>query len=123
MLAGSPLAARRGDEPAFPGERLVVVSSPFFPHRLSETYWSPVGWVVSSVNGIPVRNLAHLVTILRDSKDEFAILDFVGRGMETFAFPRSETIAATDEILNDNGVRNQGSADMMLIWRKKAGEN
>jgi len=31
-------------------------------------------------------------------------------------FPRSEMLAATDEILTDNGVRSQGSSDTMAIW-------
>jgi hypothetical protein len=28
-------------------------------------------------------------------------------------------MAATDEILTDNGVRAQGSADMMAVWQPK----
>ena len=32
----SPLVSRMGDKPGFNGEALVVVSSPFFPHRLSK---------------------------------------------------------------------------------------
>src|SRR4051812_22777231 len=32
----NPIVTRRGDQPAFPGEQLVVVSSPFFPHKLSK---------------------------------------------------------------------------------------
>jgi len=31
-------------------------------------------------------------------------------------FPRAELLAATDEILTDNGVRSQGSPDTMAIW-------
>ena len=32
-----------------------------------------------------------------------------------------ETLAATDEILTDNGVRSQGSTDTMAIWNGKSG--
>jgi hypothetical protein len=35
-------------------------------------------------------------------------------------FPRKEMVAATEEILTDNGVRAQGSPDMMEIWQPKA---
>jgi hypothetical protein len=34
-------------------------------------------------------------------------------------FPRAEMVAATDDILTDNGVRAQGSADTLAIWNAK----
>jgi hypothetical protein len=34
-------------------------------------------------------------------------------------FPRAQMVAATDEILTDNGVRSQGSADTLAIWNTK----
>ena len=57
--------------------------------------------------------------LLRDSKDEFVRLEFDMRGGETPVFPRAEMIAATDEILIDNGIRSQGSPDVLQIWEKK----
>ena len=75
---GSPLVSRLGDKEAFPGERLVVVSSPFFPHRLSTGYGSPFAEVVKTVNGTAIKNLAHLVEVLRDCKDEFVTIEFAG---------------------------------------------
>jgi hypothetical protein len=38
---------------------------------------------------------------------------------ETMVFPRSEMVAATDEILTDNGIRSQGSPDVLQIWGSK----
>ena len=112
----SPLLTRIGDHPTFDGEELVVVPSPFFPHKLVEGYEAPFGQVVDSINGIHVRNLSHLVQILRDSHDEFLKIAFAGRDTETMIFPRAAMSAATDEILSDNGVRSRGSADMIAIW-------
>jgi S1-C subfamily serine protease len=118
--AGSPLVTRYGDKSAFPGERIVFVSSPFFPHKLAKGYSSPSPQVVKSINGHDVKNLANLVEILRDSKDDFITIEFNRRGGgETLVFPRKEMIAATEDILNDNGVRSQGSADMLAIWGSK----
>jgi S1-C subfamily serine protease len=117
---GSPLVKRLGDKPAFKGETLVVVSSPFFPHRLAKGYSNPATHVVKSINGISIKNLEHLVEVLRDSKEEFITVAFDLRGAETLVFPRAETVTATDEILTDNGVRSQGSADMLAIWNAKA---
>jgi len=116
---GSPLLARAADKPAFPGEELVMVPSPFFPHKVSAGYADPYYQVVKEINGIRVKNLAHLVQILRDSKDEFIRIEFDNRYGETLVFPRAEMIAATDEILTDNGIRSQGSPDALAVWNAK----
>lgn len=39
---GHPLMARRGDKPGFEGEQLVIVSAPFFPHRLARDFGRPL---------------------------------------------------------------------------------
>ncbi len=116
----NPLSTRRGDRPAFAGESLVVVSSPFFPHKLSKGYSNAVARVVEKVNGVKIKNLDHLVATLRDGKEEFVEIDFAGRKFETLVFPRKEMVAATEDILNDNGVRAQGSADALKVWNAAA---
>ena len=118
-LTASPLVVRRGDKPAFPGEALVIVCSPFFPHKLTKGYGNPIAHVVESINGKHINNLAHLVEVLRDSKDDFITIEFAGRGGEALVLPRKDCIAATDDILNDNGVRAQGSPDTMAVWNAK----
>ncbi len=118
-LIRSPLLTERTDPPSAEREELVVVSSPFFPNKLVEGYANHAGMVVDSVNGTRVRSLAQLVALLRDLKDEFVVIEFDGRGGETLILPRKETLAATDEILTDNGVRAQGSPDMLAIWQEK----
>ncbi len=118
--AGSPLSTRRSDRPAFDGEALVVVASPFFPHKLSKGYSQTQSSVVHKVNGTVIRNLAHLVETLRDLKDEFVVFEFAGRRFETPVFPRKEMEAATEDILNDNGVRAQGSPDVLKVWNQRA---
>jgi S1-C subfamily serine protease len=120
MALGSPLISRSGDKAGFEDEGLVVVSSPFFPHKLAKGYSAPYGQVVKTVNGIPIRNLKHLVEVLRDSKDEYVTIEFDSRAGETLVFPREQTIASTDEILTDNGIRSQGSADTVAVWNEKA---
>jgi S1-C subfamily serine protease len=118
-VMGNPLFTRRGSMPAFPGEQLVVVSSPFFPHKLVKGYGPSVAHVVRAVNGIAIKNLRHLVELLRDSKDEFLTIEFAGRGTETLVFKRAELAAATEEILADNGVRAQASPDLLEVWNAK----
>jgi S1-C subfamily serine protease len=117
--AASPLATRRSDRPRFEGEQLVVVTSPFFPHKLSKGYSPAVSQVVRSINGTTVKNLLHLVELLRDAKDPYVVVEFYGRAQETLVFPRAEMVAATEDILSDNGVRAQGSADTLAVWTKQ----
>jgi S1-C subfamily serine protease len=105
---GSPLVTRATDQPKFPGEGLVIIPSPFFPNTLDEGYGDPRSQVVKAVNGIQVKNLNHLVEILRDAKGEFITVEFYTLYSETMIFPRTEMLTATDEILNDNGIRSQG---------------
>jgi S1-C subfamily serine protease len=113
---GSPLLTRIGDKPMFEGERLVVVSSPFFPHKLASGYGNPAWQVVKNVNGRSIKNLGHMVEVLRDLKDDFLTIAFDSRnGGESVVFSRAEMLSATDGILSDSGVRSQGSPDMMKI--------
>src|SRR5277367_5056208 len=116
----SPLITRAFDAPDADTEELVVVSSPFFPHKLANGYSNPAGSVVSSVNGTHIRSLKHLVALLRDLKDPFVTLEFDQRGNEALVFSRAAMLAATDDILTDNGVRAQGSPDMMAVWQDKS---
>ncbi|HEV2437206.1 MAG TPA: trypsin-like peptidase domain-containing protein [Verrucomicrobiae bacterium] len=120
IARNSPLITRFDDKPSFPGEELVVVPSPFFPHKLAEGYSSPFCEVVKAVNGIPVRNLNQLVEVLRDAKGESITVAFDGRDAETLVFPRAAMLAATDDILTDNGIRSQGSPDTLAIWNPKS---
>jgi S1-C subfamily serine protease len=116
---GSPLITRRGDLPAFPGEELVVVSSPLFPHALSKGYSSPQAQVVEAVNGTKIKNLNHLVQTLKDLKDDYIVITFFAKGCESLVFDRKAMLNATEEILNDNGIRQQGSAEAMKVWEGK----
>ncbi len=116
---GNPLVTRFSQGPAFQGEELVVVASPFLPHKLAKGYSNPVAEVVKSINGVPIRNLRHLVQVLHDMKEEFLVLAFAGRGGESMIFPRKEMLAATEEILTDNGIRSQGSPDTLAVWTGK----
>ncbi|HTV62121.1 MAG TPA: trypsin-like peptidase domain-containing protein [Verrucomicrobiae bacterium] len=117
---GNPLVTRKSDQPAFPGERLVVIASPLFPSKLAEGYSDPQFQVVKAVNSISVKNLEHLVKILRDAKDDFTTVECYTQYTETMVFPTAQMLAATDEILNDNGIRSQGSPDVMAIWNGKS---
>ena len=111
-MIGSPLATRRGDLPRFEGEELVVVTSPMFPHKIGKGYDNPLTKVVKEVNGVPIKNLRHLVEVLRDSKEKFTTIRFDDKASETIVFNHQEALKATEEILSDNGIRQQASDDL-----------
>ena len=122
-FAANPLATRRGDAPDAEREELVVVAAPFFPHKLMSGYNTRFLSVVDSVNGVPVRSLAHLVTLLRDQTDELLTFRFQQRDAELVVVPRKEMLAATEAILSDNGIRSEASADMLKVWNDKTTAN
>ncbi|MHC5540778.1 S1C family serine protease [Singulisphaera rosea] len=117
-MIGSPIVTRRGDKPKFEGEELVVVSAPMFPHLISKGYSNPFTKVVKDVNGTPVRNMRHFVELLRDANDKYITISFNDRASETIVFDRKEVLRATDDILNDNGVRQQASEELLSVWSK-----
>ena len=108
------------DEPSAEREDLVVVSSPFFPHRLVSGYDSRFGAVVRSINNIPVRSLKHLVEIIRDMKDELVVIKFDQRSSESIVLPHAQMLQSTEGILSDNGIRFQASSDLMDVWAGRA---
>jgi S1-C subfamily serine protease len=115
----SPLFTRRFDKPAFENEELVAVVSPLFPHRITRGYDDPNRSVLSEINGVPVKNLRHLVEILRDSRDEQIAFKFSAGGVlthETMVFNRNDLKEATGRILEENGIRYPFSADLRPVW-------
>ena len=115
----SPLVTRRQDRPAFDNEELVVVASPLFPHRITKGYDDPNRSVISEINGVPVRNLRHLVELLRDNRDEQISFKFASSGVlthETMVFNRKDLLDATGKILEENGIRYPYSPDLRAIW-------
>jgi S1-C subfamily serine protease len=116
----SPLVTRQFDRARFPGEELVVVTAQMFEHKIAKGYSDPVGQVLVKVNGTKIKNLHHLVEMLRDSTDEFLQFRFE-EGGEVLVFRRTQMDRATDEILEEAGIApsRRASKDMLAVWNKK----
>jgi hypothetical protein len=115
-----PLVTRMADEPSAAREDLVVVSAPFFPHRLISGYDNRFGSVVYSINDTPVRSLRHMAELLRDLKTELVVIKFDQQSSESVVLSHTKVLAATEEILSDNGIRFQASPDLLDAWPLKS---
>jgi hypothetical protein len=118
LYSGNPVYTRYGDRPAFPGERLVVIPHPMFTHKISKGYDDPYGNAVAAVNGVRIRNLSHLAEVIRDATGACIAFTFQGQATDTLVFQRREALAATEEILRDNGIRQPCSPDIAPIWNE-----
>lgn len=115
----SPILSRGFSRRAFPDEQLVTVCSPLLPHRITKGYDVDYFPCVAKVNGTPIKNLNHLIETLRDLKDDFVTFEWFDQHVENLVFKRSEIVAATDEILDDNGIRSRASTDVADVWPMK----
>jgi S1-C subfamily serine protease len=113
MGRSSPLMTRGADRVRFPGEELVVVTSPMLPHRMSKGYGEPIGQVVESINCTRIKNLRHLVETIQDGTDEFLTIRFVEEGAETMIFRRKAMLEATEPLMSQNGIPRRGSEDVL----------
>jgi S1-C subfamily serine protease len=119
-ILGSPLGARDRDREEFPGEELVVVTAPVFAHKITRGYGDPFGQVVRDVDGIKIKNLSHLVEVLRDGRSEFLTIRFFGEFSETLVFRRNAMEVATAELMSENGIPRRGSDEVMAVWNTKS---
>jgi len=117
--AGNSLILRRFEKPAFPGEEIVIVCSPMLPHPIAKGYDDPNNYVVSEVDGVPIKNLKHLVEVLRDGTSRevtFKFARMTNRNRENMVFDRRAMLAATEDILKEFGIRYQFSEDLKPVW-------
>jgi S1-C subfamily serine protease len=115
----SPLSIRRTDRARFPGEELVVVTAPLLRTRMTKGYADPFGQVVSEVNGTKVKNLAHLVALIRSCQDEYLTFRFAEDYAETLVFRRKAMLEATEPLMSENGIPRRGSDDVLAVWNSK----
>jgi len=73
--------------------------------------------VLKAINGVPVRNLKHLVELIRDSRDRYLVFEWFDRDVESLVFNREELLKSTEEVLADNDVLNPMSDDLVATWQ------
>ena len=89
---------------------------------MTKGYSNPVFGVVKKFNHTEIRNLKHLTELMRDSEDEYFVFEFFGGRYETLVFDRKKLLAATEEVLDENGIRRQATPRLLKIWNAKSRE-
>jgi hypothetical protein len=114
------MSTRAADRARFPGEELVVVTAPLLRTRMTKGYADPFGQVVGEVNGTRVRNLVHMVGLIRSSTDEYLTFRFAEDYSETLVFRRKAMLEATEALMSENGIPRRGSDEVLADWDGKA---
>jgi hypothetical protein len=110
----SPMLKRFYDGPEEPGEELVIIATRMFPHPTIKGYDNrPLG-VIAKLNGVEVTNLRHLAELLQNNTEEYLRFETDDRN-ESLVFRREELADATEQILEDEGIRYQASEDLRDI--------
>lgn len=115
---GSPVALRADEEKDFEGEELVLLASGFLPHPMTKGYEIAYRPTLKTLNAQPVRSLTHMLELIRDADSDFLVFEFHDKGQEVLVFDRLELLDATEEILEDNSIRRQGSDRFMDAWER-----
>ena len=85
-------------------------------------YTGPAANVLSKINGIEIKNMRHMVQVLRDCKDEQIKFEFAERNASYLVFDRAEVEEAMEDILLDNAIPRQGSKELLREWNKRDAE-
>ncbi|MDF1809071.1 MAG: trypsin-like peptidase domain-containing protein [Phycisphaerales bacterium] len=115
-MQGNPAALRADDVQEENGEEIVMLVSNFLPHPITKGYDVSYKPALKTVNGETINSLEQLVEMIRNSEEDYLEFAFFDDGQETLIFDREELIEVTEEILEDNSIRKQGSKRFMSIW-------
>ena len=120
LMVGSEILYRRYEYRNKDKEELIICPKGNFAHSMMKGLRNPIYSVLKRLNGIKVKNLDHLVEILRDlNKEDFAVLEF-SHSEHTLEFViilnHGEVIEATPEILSENGIRDAYSFHFKDAW-------
>ncbi len=116
IIDGSPVALHMEDDKEYEGQEFVVVADDFLPHPITKGYDMSGSPTLKAIDGTDIKSLEHAVELIRNAEGDYIEFSFFDRRQETLIFDREELLEATEEILEDNSIRKQGSKRFMDIW-------
>ncbi len=118
VLWQSPITPFLGDDRPSGGKQFVSVVSPLLSSPLARGYDAIPGQTVKAVNGKTFSNFREFAQVLHDLKDEFVVFEFYEPVGERIVFKRSEVDAATEKLMDSNGIRRRCSKDVADLLDK-----
>lgn len=112
----NPLITHWFDRKSSPDEELVLLSTQAIPSPLLEGYDNQLFGVVTQVNDVEIKSLAHLVETVRKAEGKY-ITFRLGGADETLVLDRQELLDSTEKILEDESIRAQMSDDLLKVWK------
>lgn len=114
----SPITPYLTDDRPSDGREFVSVACPLLSSPIGRGYEVIPGQTVKSVNGKTFKNFREFVQLLQGMKDEFVVFDFNESGPERIVLRSADIEAATEKLMDSNGIRRQCSKDVRDIWEK-----
>lgn len=102
---------------SFPEQELVATCTQMLPHRLTKGYDVTPLSVVTHVNDVPVKNLKHLIEVIKQAKGkEFIVFRFEDDQEEKVVLSPAEVEKYSREILRNNNIPSACSEDLKDLW-------
>lgn len=105
------IAATLNDLPGSGGEEVVLLSY-VMPHNVNRGYHNYADYIISEVNGQKVRNLKHLIQILRDN-EKSPYVKFIAGNKQTIVLSPSKAAEAMPEIMKTYNIPADRSKDLL----------
>jgi len=99
-----------------PDEEIVSTVCQILPHKLTKGYEITPLSVVTHVNDQPIRNLRHMIQLIKENKEEFIIFRFEDEYEEKIVLEPKRVEKYTPEILRNNNIPWICSEDLRDIW-------
>ncbi|HOW70795.1 MAG TPA: trypsin-like peptidase domain-containing protein [Phycisphaerae bacterium] len=106
------IAAYRED----PENELVVTCCPMLSHKLTKGYGITPVSVLTHVNDQKVRNLKHLIQLIKDNKEEYIVFRFENENEEKIVLKPKDVAKFQPEILRNNNIPSACSDDLKALW-------
>ena len=116
---GRLLAQRISDYRENPDDELVVACYPpptILPHKLTKGYGITWLSVLTHVNDEKVRNVRHLIQLIKANKGDFVVFRFEEDGEEKIVLEPKLVEKYQEQILRNNNIPAACSEDLRDVW-------
>jgi len=99
-----------------PDDELVATVSGILPHKLTKGYGVSRLSIVTHVNDRPVKNIRHLIEMIKENKEDFIVFRFEEEYVEKIVLDPKRVKKYQSEILGNYNIPAPCSDDLKDIW-------